>query len=229
MRAFIDTEVSKPELLKTLAWYREEDRLRQGGAYWKGGRGCAVGCTLHEFATGEEDLHVLYEELFGIPEELARLEDAIFEGLHPEAARTWPERFVGSIPEGADLECVADESALWILGGEDSPMAAWRDSEYLQPTLELYRRHLGGLPSRRGDWTAAAKVAEGGLAWRQPVRWTATRRGRQPTGIETGTTGSWLKRRLTLRPCTSRHRGPRGRPAHPPDSRQTGRGCRPGS
>ena len=160
MRAFIDTEVSKPELLKTLAWYREEDRLRQGGAYWKGGRGCAVGCTLHEFATGEEDLHVLYEELFGIPEELARLEDAIFEGLHPEAARTWPERFVGSIPEGADLECVADESALWILGGEDSPMAAWRDSEYLQPTLELYRRHLGGLPSRRGDWTAAAKVAK---------------------------------------------------------------------
>ena len=159
MRAFIDAEVSKPELLEALAWYREEDRLRQGGSYWQGGRGCAVGCTLHEFATGEEERHVLYEDLFGISQELARLEDAVFEGMHPEAARAWPERFIGSIPEGADLECVADELALWILGGEDSPMAAWRDSEYLQPTLELYRGHLDGLPSRRGDWKEAAGIA----------------------------------------------------------------------
>ena len=160
MRAFIDAEVSKPELLETLAWYREEDRLRQGWSYWQGGRGCAVGCTLHEFATGEEEHHSLYEELFGIPKELAFLEDAIFEGMHPELARAWPERFVGSIPEGADLECASDELALWILGGEDSPMAAWHDSEYLQPTLELYRGHLDGLPSRRGDWRAASKVAQ---------------------------------------------------------------------
>ena len=159
MRAFIDTVVSKPELLETLAWYREEDRLAQGGYYWRNGRGCAVGCTLHEFATGQEERHDLYEELFGIPQELARLEDSIFEGLHPEVAQEWPERFIGSIPKGADLEFAADEFALWILGGEDSPMATWRDSEYLQPTLELYRGHLEGFPSRTGDWKRVAKVA----------------------------------------------------------------------
>ena len=159
MRAFIDAEVSKPDLLETLAWYREEDRLAQGWYYWQGGRGCAVGCTLHEYARDQEEHHDLYEELFGIPRKLAYLEDAIFEGLDSAEARSWPERFIGCIPEGADLECVADELALWVLGGEDSPMAPWRDREYVQPTIELYRQHLGGMPSRRGDWREAASVA----------------------------------------------------------------------
>ena len=159
MRAFIDAEVSKPELLEALAWYREEDRLAQGWFYWQEGRGCAVGCTLHEYAPDQEENHDLYEELFGIPRELAYLEDAIFEGMDVESGRAWPERFIGSIPEGADLECVADEFAFWLLGGEDSPMAPWRDSEYLQPTLELYRGHIDGLPSRRSDWKEAAGIA----------------------------------------------------------------------
>ena len=159
MRAFIDAEVSKEELLETLAWHRVEGRIVQGWFYWQGGRGCAVGCTLHEYALDQEENHDLYEELFGIPRELAYLEDAIFEGMDVESARAWPERFIGSIPEGADLECVADEFALWLLGGKDSPMAPWRDCEYLQPTLELYRQHLGGMPSRRGDWREAASVA----------------------------------------------------------------------
>ena len=164
MRAFIDAAVSKPELLETLARHREEDRLLQGWAYWKDGRGCAVGCTVREFAPGREDGHGLYPELFGIPRELAHLEDAVFEGLDPESARAWPERFAGSIPEGADLEYAADELALWLLGGKDSPLAPWRDREYLQPTLELYRGHIDGLPSRRGNWRAAARIANSAAA-----------------------------------------------------------------
>ena len=154
MRAFIDTEVSKAELLKTLAWYREADRLTQGWYYWRGERGCAI----HEFSPGAEEDHKLYEELFGIPRDLAYLEDAIFEGLNSAEARSWPERFIGSIPEGADLECVADELALWLLNSENSPLAPWRDREYLEPTLDIYRRHLAGLPILRKEWNEVAAV-----------------------------------------------------------------------
>ena len=159
MRAFIDAEVSKEELLETLAWHRVEGWIVQGWYYWQGGRGCAVGCTLHEYAPGEEESHALYEDLFGIPWSLAYLEDAIFEGLDVGSARAWPERFVGAIPEGADLAGMADRLALWILGGEDGPMARWCDREYLQPTLDLYRQLLAGVPPRVGRWREAARFA----------------------------------------------------------------------
>ena len=110
MRAFIDAAVSKPELLETLARHREEDRLLQGWAYWKDGRGCAVGCTVREFAPGREDGHGLYPELFGIPRELAHLEDAVFEGLHPEVAQE-PGRSdsSGRSPRGPTWSTAADE------------------------------------------------------------------------------------------------------------------------
>ena len=162
MRAFIDAEVPKAELVDVLAWHREKGRLAQGWYYWRHGRGCAVGCTLHEFAPGEEEDHRLYERLFGIPESLAYLEDSIFEGLDVVSARTWPERFARAIPEGANLGNVADRIALWIIGGEDGPMAQWRDRDYLQPTLDLYRQHLDGEESRRGAWRKAARVARDG-------------------------------------------------------------------
>ena len=179
MKAFIDAEVSKKTLLETLARHRVEDRIMQGWHYWRGGRGCAVGCTLHEFAPGEEGNHTLYEDLFGIPRELAHLEDAIFEGLDVESAGDWPERFVEAVPEGADLTDVADRIALWIIGGEDGPLAPWRDREFLQPTLDLYRQHLDGTPSRRGAWREAAGIARDGAKAADnefdcDVGWTAT-------------------------------------------------------
>ena len=158
MRAFIDAEVSKTELLGSLARHRDEDRLAQGWYYWQEGRGCAVGCTLHEYASNSEYNHELYEELFGIPMTLAHLEDSIFEGLDATAAQEWPERFIRAIPEGADLERVADELALWLLGAKASPLAPWRDRDYLEPTLDLYRQHLDGLPTRRSAWREAASV-----------------------------------------------------------------------
>ena len=159
MRAFIDAEVTKDELLESLAWHRDEDRISQNWFYWQDGRGCAVGCTLRNFAPGREDDHALYEELFGIPRGLAHLEDAIFEGMAAALAREWPMGFIRSIPEGADLEHAADKLAFWLLGGKDSPLARWRHREYLQPTLELYRQHLDGNPGRRCDWKQAARAA----------------------------------------------------------------------
>jgi len=77
---------------------------RGTGTYWSWtiGRGCAVGCLTHDPDGGHEE----YPVRWGIPEELAWLEDSIFETLPLEDALAWPERFLAAIEPGADLSGV---------------------------------------------------------------------------------------------------------------------------
>jgi hypothetical protein len=44
--------------------HRKADEIRHG-FYWQGGKGCAVGCTLHS------NSHTAYEDELGIPRILA--------------------------------------------------------------------------------------------------------------------------------------------------------------
>jgi hypothetical protein len=108
MFAFTNTEVTKPQLLCQLRAHAEADQIVKG-YYWKRGKGCAVGCTIH----GND--HSLYEPLFGIPQMLAHLEDCIFEGLPVGRARWWPFQFVEAIEPGADLSRVGWKFLHWLL------------------------------------------------------------------------------------------------------------------
>ena len=102
----------KEEIIKKLERHYELDEIVQG-VYWENGKGCAVGCTL------ESNNHAEYEARFGIPEELAHLEDKIFEGLDLEDAKEWPLRFMKAIPVGVDLSLVHYKFMYWLLTDED--------------------------------------------------------------------------------------------------------------
>lgn len=117
MRAFIDTEVSKDQLIASIEAHHAADRIVQG-RYWEDGRGCAVGCSLVDFKANPSD-HAAYERLFGIPRVLARLEDGIFERLPKEAALEWPLRFTRAVREGSDLSLVWPKFAVWLLVDKD--------------------------------------------------------------------------------------------------------------
>ena len=86
----------KEERIAQVRAHRLADQLIHG-QYWEDGKGCAVGCTIHS-----SDHHA-YETELGIPEELAWMEDRIFESLPNGQAMTWPERFLEAIPVGVDL------------------------------------------------------------------------------------------------------------------------------
>ena len=62
--------------------------------YWKGGKGCAVGCTVHSSD------HSAYETELGMPKWFARLEDMIFEGMSNAASSRFPLRLLSTIPVG---------------------------------------------------------------------------------------------------------------------------------
>ena len=151
MKAFTDTPVTSEQLLASLAAHRKAGNLVQR-IYWNQGRGCGIGCSIHDFSPGNESSHDTYQELFGIPYVLARLQDAIFEGLPYEDAEKWPERFVRAIVDGTDLTPVTDRWTLWLLTDPDSPMKPWQDNPQIAGVAELYDKKVQGRHVSETDW-----------------------------------------------------------------------------
>jgi hypothetical protein len=110
-----DTKLKK-KIMAQIRAHRKADEIVQGAYYnpnRKNGtvRVCAVGCVLHDPNGG----HVAYETEFGIPVQLAYLEDSIFESLPLDVAKEWPARFMGAIRPGANLSRVWPEFAIWLM------------------------------------------------------------------------------------------------------------------
>ncbi|MGN6122979.1 MAG: hypothetical protein ACTHOJ_08470, partial [Sphingomonas oligoaromativorans] len=108
MLAFHGLEVLKAEKLAQLRAHEVADEIVKG-RYWEGGKGCAVGCTVHSSS------HAAYETEMGIPRMLARLEDRIFEGMSNAEAKRFPVRFIDAVPVGADLSRVGWQFLHWLI------------------------------------------------------------------------------------------------------------------
>jgi len=111
MQAFHGSQEIKDKYLTRVREHAAMDQIIQGYGYWRGGKGCAVGCTLHHF----DGLHGQYEVELGIPRELAFMEDYAFERMGAAASKTWPERFLSSIIVGSDLSSVYLKLVEWVL------------------------------------------------------------------------------------------------------------------
>ena len=142
---------TKARVLARVRRHREADRLIHG-VYWENGRGCAVGCTVSGRRRAGEGWYDAVARQIGIPAHLAALEDAIFEGLPNGDAQAWPERFLGAIPEGADLSRVWPQFAIWLLT-EETPSASG------EAVAALYRRRLAGDEPTDAEWSRAAGAA----------------------------------------------------------------------
>ena len=145
LRAFVDTKVSKTELIASLERHAAADRIVRG-AYWEEGKGCAVGCAIHDFAPGKESSHLEFERLFGIAEGVAHLNDRIFESLPRNEARSWPLAFVRAIRPGSDTTAALDRWLLWLLSSDWSPISAWREKRWMAVVADIYRGRLSGHP-----------------------------------------------------------------------------------
>ena len=107
--AFHNDPKVKEKYLDRVRAHRAADEIIKG-KYWKNGKGCAIGCTIHS------DSHAAYEKELGIPRILARLEDGIFENLPNGKAMVWPEAFLEATPVGVNLSLVWPKFAVWLLG-----------------------------------------------------------------------------------------------------------------
>lgn len=153
MLAYHNEPQLKAGALERMRQHRAADELLRG-KYWSLGRGCAVGCLLHDVDGG----HERYEAEFGIPVALAHLEDTLFEHL-PENHLDWPVAFLGAIPVGADLAGVWPALVRELIFDPVHSLVA------LDPEVASWRAHLetmlaGGTPSglRAGALAGTASV-----------------------------------------------------------------------
>jgi len=153
----------KARFVGLLEQHRQLDQIIQG-VYWSDGRGCAVGCSIDSLMTItgrwlDRSDHCLYEELIGVPQLLARLEDGIFEGLPIERARDWPIAFATAIPIGADLSLAWPRFAVWLLDDPDDGVIRFARTDTqrraIRDVADLYRRQLEGVIPERSEWKAA--------------------------------------------------------------------------
>ena len=148
-----DSEI-KTKYLERVAAHRAADELLTNYGYWKDGKGCAVGCTIH----GSD--HAAYETELGIPRELAHLEDHLFESLSQAKALKWPERFLSAIKPGADLSGVADQFKHWLLVDDEHGVINYVADDH-EEVQEIVRRVAGYLAEGATDdeWSAAESAA----------------------------------------------------------------------
>ena len=165
------SERLKKHYLGRVRAHQKADQIVQSYGYWRNGRGCAVGCTLHS------GRHSQYPIEMGIPEELAYLEDHFFERLPVADAKKWPALFLSSIKTGADLSRVYDLWSAWnLIDPVDGVITQVRDA---YPAVQRFVRETGEacLAGERINAARAAEAAEAagaaGAAMAAEAAWAA--------------------------------------------------------
>ena len=109
LRAYHDDPTIKLKYIGRMRTHQEADELVHG-IYWEGGKGCAIGCTVHSSE------HKAYETELGMPEWFARLEDTIFENMSGAASCRFPMSLLSTIPVGfAEWDRLYHEFCAYIL------------------------------------------------------------------------------------------------------------------
>lgn len=148
LKTFSNPIAPKSLVLANAEAHQKADRYAQGFGYGDQDnftKGCAVGCTLSDFG-GEPANHKDYETLFGIPEIIASLEDHIFENLPKKEAMKFPVDFIKAIPEGANLDKVWPQLAIWILKDENYGVYQYANEKtklIIDKIADFYERILG--------------------------------------------------------------------------------------
>lgn len=154
--AFHNKKEVKAEYLARVKAHQKADEIVKG-QYWKGGKGCAVGCTIHGSS------HAKYETELGIPMTLAYLEDRIFENLPNDKAKKWPLKFLNAVKPGADLSLVTAKFMVWLLEDEVSQhfdAVKFPDvAKVSAKVIELYKKKIAGEKVSDAEWQEAARAA----------------------------------------------------------------------
>ena len=164
MLAYHNKESIKTKYLDRVAAHAAADEIIQG-QYWEGGKGCAVGCTIH----GSN--HSKYETELGVPESLAHLQDALFEALPLERAKLWPGQFLAAIKVGADLSGVCRQYIAWSVRDLAGAIKKPGIKAIVERMATLMERSLAGDEPSETEWSEAARDAQ--VSWDAWDAWEA--------------------------------------------------------
>lgn len=161
MLAFTNTLKTKAEAIALSQANYDADNYIQG-TFWENGKGCSVGCMVHEYREKTDtDWHAATEPLYGIPQQLSFLQDRIFECLPVKEAKEWTVRFFHAIPDGADLSMAASKLVYWLMTDPGMVLKHADDAgkKVINSLADLYKRRLEGDEPDGEEWEKAAEAA----------------------------------------------------------------------
>ena len=204
MKTFHGKQSVKDKYIERVKAHAKADEIVQG-SYWENGKGCAVGCTIH----GND--HKKYETELGIPEEIAHLEDTIFENLSNEEAKDFPLRFLEAVPVGVDLSHVIPELVIWQFEDKEHGLKNIKEVQedkelcgFCEEVVALYKRELQADTPSQDEYQELYKRIDRARARtgaRTRVRIRAWARAWTWTGSWAGTwagTGAWARARARV-------------------------------
>lgn len=171
LQAFFNNEFIKEDYLYQVKQHQLAGEIIKG-KYWKNGKGCAIGCTIHDSE------HAKYETQLGIPIWLARIEDTIFEALPNKIAEKWPVEFLEAISLGVNLEKIKIPILIFIVKFVDKGTKNKRSfnitnniliKELKKPTIDLEKlrvisissqSHIASLTANAVIYTAPTYIAD---------------------------------------------------------------------
>ena len=142
-----------------------EDERLVSGKYWDDYKGCHVGCVVMA-RTGiqndkYEDWHAQYEEAIGVPRDLARLFDGLFESLDNGKRQQFSLDVLEAMPVSADLSDVPRQWLIWLMNDVRQYVG---DDESVLLCIDDVISLLGGNCQNAARW-AAAWAAANAAAW----------------------------------------------------------------
>lgn len=144
MLAFFNDNSLKQEYINRVRLHEINDEIIQG-TYWENGRGCSLGCTVHEKGAPKRynTIHDAFESKLNMPAWLAEAEECIFERATPHYAKTFPLRFLNSIPVGfTDWRSFYDELAIHLYEDVSNPMSFSNEVYHVLIKTINYHRSL---------------------------------------------------------------------------------------
>ena len=174
LKSFHGDKKIKTKYINRLKAHAKADEIIKG-RYWKDGKGCAVGCTIH----GSE--HNRYETELGLPEWLARLEDVLFEGLPNSEAKEFPCAFLKAIPVGVSLDTVKHKFCAVLMRENIQRVHKLKMDEAVKATvvtaasdvLRLHEQAGGGGLVTDAEWSAAWSAAWSAELAAESAAWSA--------------------------------------------------------
>ena len=111
--AFYGDPKLKEFLLNRLKAHYKADEIIQGSYFGESGKGCALGCAMHQ-DNKDQSIYLAYQKEYNIPLLVGVLQEKLFERLDNKFSKEFPIQFTEAIPVGADLSNIYYQFALFF-------------------------------------------------------------------------------------------------------------------
>jgi hypothetical protein len=191
--------------LKRVKMHREADTLIRGTGYEGNGegRGCAIGCTLHEYN------HEKYAKLIGVQVQVAHLIDWLFENL-PSGHLEWPELVLTALKTGSDtsrvyqdwqvrlqgrnLERIGNGDEPWRLQCTEAVTAVrdlWAASGWPEPSAACSAESAERSAAWSAAWSAQSAACSAAWSAERSAAWSAERSAARSAERSAARSAAW--------------------------------------